>query len=369
MDDHAWMGRTLALAAQGRGLTSPNPMVGALVVSDGAAVGEGVHRRAGEPHAEVEALRAAGPEARGASLYVNLEPCVHRGRTPPCVDALLEAGIRRVVVGCLDPNPVVNGRGVEALRQAGVEVTVGVREEEARVLNRAFFKFIATGRPLVTLKTAMTLDGKIAAWDGASRWITGEAARAEGHRMRAGADAILVGVGTVLRDDPELTVRLPELGPREPLRVVVDSRLRTPPEARLLKVGAPARTLIACVAGAPAEAARALSARGVEVLGCPARDGRVDLDALLADLARRGVVSLLAEGGGELHASLLEAGLVDRVAIFVAPLLLGGRHAPGPVGGSGRGLKEALRLGALEVRRIGRDLLIEADLERRDVSE
>lgn len=369
MDDQIGMARALALAGQGRGLTSPNPMVGALIVRDGLPVGEGVHRRAGSPHAEVEALKAVGPRAEGACLYVNLEPCVHRGRTPPCVDAILAAGIRRVVVGCLDPNPLVNGRGVERLREAGVEVTVGVREDEARALNRAFFKFIATDRPFVTLKAALTLDGKIAAWDGNSRWITGEEARTEVHRMRAGADAILVGIETVLRDDPELTVRLPDVGPREPLRVVADSRLRTPPDARVLRAGTPGRTVIACVAGAPAEAARALRARGVEVLDCPARDGRVDLDALLAELARRGVVSLLAEGGGELNASLLEAGLVDRVAFFVAPAVLGGRGAPGPVGGSGRGLKEALRLGPLEVRRVGPDLLIEADLERRDVSE
>ena len=220
------MARALELAAGGLGLTSPNPAVGAVLVRDGRAVGEGFHERAGGPHAEAVALAAAGPDARGATCYVSLEPCSHHGRTPPCADALIAAGVARVVAACADPNPRVDGRGLARLQEAGVEVTVGVGETEARALNRAFFTFVTAKRPHVTLKSAMTLDGKIAAWDGTSRWITGEAARHEAHRLRFLADAILVGIGTVLRDDPELTVRRGDLPAKEPWRVVADSRLR-----------------------------------------------------------------------------------------------------------------------------------------------
>lgn len=363
MTDGDWMERALALAATGLGLTSPNPVVGAILVREGAIVGEGAHLRAGAPHAEAVALAAAGPLARGATCYVTLEPCAHHGRTPPCADALIAAGVSRVVVACRDPNPVVDGRGVERLRRAGVTVDAGLYEEEARRLNRAFFAFVATGRPHVTLKTAMTLDGKIAGTDGHSRWITGEEARAEVHRMRFVADAILVGIGTVLQDDPELTVRAPGVPPKEPLRVVVDSRLRIPGDARVLRVGAPQRTLVACVAPEPARAA-SLRARGILVTAFPAEDGRVDLRALLRDLGRRDIMAVLAEGGGELGAALLAAGLVDRVAFFVAPRLLGGRSGPGPIGGTGRRLEEAIGLVDVSHRRIGDDLLIEADVAR-----
>lgn len=364
MDDSVFMARALALAASGLGLTSPNPAVGAVVVRDDRVVGEGAHVMAGGPHAEVAALARAGEAARGATCYVTLEPCCHHGRTPPCVEALVAAGVARVVAACRDPNPRVDGRGLAALRAAGIEVTLGVGEAEARALNRAFFTFVTTGRPHVTLKTAMTLDGRIAAWDGTSRWITGEAARAEAHRFRFLADAVLVGVGTVLKDDPALTVRLPDALPKEPLRVVVDSRLRTPLEARVLTAGDPSRTIVAGAAPLPSRRAAALRARGVRVLGLP-RDGRrVSLRALLAALADLDVVSILAEGGAELSAALLDAGLVDRVAFFVAPRLLGGRTAPGPVGGVGRALKEALSVTGLSSRMIGEDLLIEGDVIR-----
>jgi diaminohydroxyphosphoribosylaminopyrimidine deaminase/5-amino-6-(5-phosphoribosylamino)uracil reductase len=358
------MARALALAARGLGLTSPNPAVGAVLVREGRAVGEGAHIRAGGPHAEAVALGQAGAAARGATCYVTLEPCAHHGRTPPCVDALVQAGVTRVVAACRDPDPRVNGRGAEALRTAGIEVVLGVREAEARALNRAFFAFVATGRPHVTLKAAMTLDGKIAAWDGTSRWITGEAARAEGHRLRFLADAVVVGIGTVLKDDPALTVRLADAPAKEPFRVVVDSRLRTPPAARVLAAGDPARTIVAGAAPVPARRAAALGARGVRVLGLPREDRRVDLGALLRELAALGVVAVLVEGGGELAAGLLDAGLVDRVAFFVAPRLLGGRTAPGPVGGVGRALKEALSVTGLSYRTIGEDLLIEGDVLR-----
>jgi diaminohydroxyphosphoribosylaminopyrimidine deaminase / 5-amino-6-(5-phosphoribosylamino)uracil reductase len=259
---------------------------------------------------------------------------------------------------------VVDGRGLARLRAAGVEVTVGVREAEARRQNRAFFCVMTEGRSHVTLKTAMTLDGKIAAVDGVSRWITGEAARLEAHRLRFAADAILVGIGTVLADDPQLTVRHPGLPPKEPLRVVVDSRVRIPLDARLLRAGDPARAVIACVAPAPSEQVAALRAQDVQVLELAGDAGRVDLRALLDALRRMSVNAVLVEGGGELGGALVEAGLVDRVAFFVAPRLVGGADAPGPLGGRGRSLKEALPLVDVTTRRVGDDLLVEADVLR-----
>ena len=362
--DLAWMTRALELAALGAGLTAPNPVVGAVLVRDGQAVGEGSHLRAGGPHAEAAALAAAGPRARGATCYVTLEPCAHHGRTPPCADALVAAGVARVVVACPDPDPRVDGRGIGRLRAAGVEVVTGVAEPAARALNRAFLHRVTTGRPHVTLKAAMTLDGKIAAVDGESRWITGEAARAHAHRLRFESDAILVGLGTVLADDPQLTVRGPDLPAKEPLRVVADSRLRVPAGARLFTAGDPARAIVACAAPAPAGPAAALRARGARVLELPADGGRVELRALLSELAQLDVLGVLVEGGAELAGGLLDAGLVDRVAFFVAPRLLGGRSAPGPVGGSGRALKAAVSLSGVTCRPVGEDLLVEGDVAR-----
>jgi diaminohydroxyphosphoribosylaminopyrimidine deaminase/5-amino-6-(5-phosphoribosylamino)uracil reductase len=360
--DALWMDRALRLAEQGVGRTSPNPMVGAVLVRDGRMVGEGAHLRAGGPHAEAVALEAAGPAARGATCYVTLEPCAHVGRTPPCADALVRAGVARVVAACRDPHHLVDGRGLARLQAAGVAVRVGVREAEARALNRAFLCAVTEGRPHVTLKAAMTLDGKIAAADGASRWITGEAARLDAHRLRFAADAVLVGIGTVLADDPRLSVRHPGLPSKDPFRVVADSRLRIPAEARVLRSGDPGRAVVACVAPAPAGPAAGLRGRGVRVLELPGDDGRVDLRALLEALRALDVIAVLAEGGGELGGALAEASLVDRVAFFVAPRLLGGREAPGPLGGRGRPLKEALALVHVTTRWLGDDLLIEADV-------
>ena len=363
--DARHMRRALELAEGGRGLTSPNPLVGAVVVAaDGRVAGEGFHRRAGAPHAEIEALRAAGAAARGGTLYVTLEPCAHEGRTPPCAPAVAAAGVARVVAALVDPNPLVAGRGLEALRGAGVAVATGVLAEDAARQNRAFLTAMRERRPHVTLKAAMTLDGKIADVHGGSRWISGPAARRHGHRLRSEVDALVVGVTTVLRDDPELTVRLDAPWPREPWRVVLDTAGRTPPAARLIGAGQPARALIAVGAGAPEEAFARLGAAGATVVRCPTRDGRVDLGALLADLFAREVRAVLVEGGGEVHAAFLDAGLVDRVAVFVAPMLVGGRAAPPAVGGAGRELKSAVRLGRLAVSRLGDDLLLEADVLR-----
>jgi diaminohydroxyphosphoribosylaminopyrimidine deaminase/5-amino-6-(5-phosphoribosylamino)uracil reductase len=362
------MRRALELAEGGRGLASPNPMVGAVVVRNGEIVGEGFHERAGGPHAEVVALGAAGQRARGATLYVTMEPCNHAGRTPPCVPAIFAAGITRVVAAAADPNPFVAGGGVAALRAAGVAIVTGLLEAEAAAQNRVFFTAMRERRPHVTLKAGMTADGKIADIHGAARWITGEAARAEAHRQRREADAIIVGVTTVLRDDPALTVRLPQPWPREPYRVVLDTHARTPVAARVIAGTTPARALIAAGETAPAARVAALRSAGATVLSCPVRDGRVDQGALLAALFEREVRAVLLEGGGEVHAAFLDAGLVDRVTLFVAPLLLGGRGAPTVVGGAGRELKSAIRLGPMDVRRVGDDLLIEADVVGDDSS-
>jgi diaminohydroxyphosphoribosylaminopyrimidine deaminase/5-amino-6-(5-phosphoribosylamino)uracil reductase len=362
--DERFMRRALGLAERARGLTSPNPLVGAAVVADGVVIGEGFHEAAGRPHAETVALAAAGHHARGATLYVTLEPCAHHGRTPPCAPAVVAAGVRRVVIATGDPDPRVNGRGLEILRSAGVDVVVGVLGDEAVRQNRVFFTSSRQGRPHVTLKAAMTLDGRIADVHGTSQWITGEAARREAHRLRSEVDAIIVGVETALRDDPALTVRLERSWPREPYRVVLDTSARTPPAARLISSGTPSRAVVVVGAHAPAERMRGLEATGATVVRVSERDARVDVQEMLAALFARDVRGVLVEGGSEVNAAFLEAGLVDRVAIFVAPRLLGGRGAPGVIGGVGRALKDAARLRDLTVHAIGDDLLIEADLAR-----
>ncbi len=363
MDDIRWMARALALAARGRGMTSPNPMVGAVVVRDGVVLAERFHERAGAPHAEASALEAAGPAARGATLYVTLEPCNHVGRTPPCVAAILRAGVRRVVAAVRDPNPRVTGGGAAALAAAGLEVSLGCLEAEARELNQAFFTVATRQRPHVTAKWAMTLDGKIAAHDRRSQWITGPAARREAHRLRSESDAIVVGIGTVLADDPALTVRLGEPWPREPYRVVVDGRARLPLEAALLRTGTPARVLVAVGEEAPAARVAGLASAGATVLQCKSREGRVDVSDLCARLLGLDVMAMLLEGGAALTGAFLQAGLVDRVAVFVAPKLLGGATAPSPAGGPGRLLPEALRLGRLTARPVGEDWLLEGTVE------
>jgi diaminohydroxyphosphoribosylaminopyrimidine deaminase/5-amino-6-(5-phosphoribosylamino)uracil reductase len=359
LQDEVYMRLALDLARCGRGRTSPNPMVGAVVVKEGRIVGQGYHERAGGPHAEVVALREAGEAARGATLYVSLEPCCHTGRTGPCTEAILEAGVARVVAAMKDPNPLVAGRGLERLRQAGLEVTVGVLEREAARLNEVFCKYITTRRPFVVLKVAMTLDGKIATRTGASRWITGPAAREYVHALRDTYDAVLVGRGTVLADDPALTVRLPQ-GGRDPVRVVLDSRARLPETARVLQTGSPAPTIVAVTGDAPAERIGRLEEAGARVMVLPGEGGRVSLPALLEELGRREITSVLVEGGATVHAAALAAGVVDKVVWFVAPKIFGGREAPGPVGGPGvADPAAALALEDVEVTRYGPDICIE----------
>jgi len=316
--DHQHMSRALELAALGMWTTTPNPRVGCVIVRDRQVAGEGWHRRAGEPHAEVLALAQANGAARGATVYLTLEPCSHHGRTPPCVDALLEAHVGRVVVAMEDPNPLVSGRGLARLREAGIDVRCGLLEQEARELNIGFVSRMLRRRPWVRMKIAASLDGRTALPDGSSQWITGQAARDDGHAWRARACAILTGIGTVKDDDPRLTVRAVET-PRQPLRVLVDSRMEVDLDANIVRGG---NLLVACARAIPAKAGE-LRDRGCEVLEIPNAQGKVDLPALLAELAARGVCELHVEAGYRLNGSLLREDCVDELLVYLAPTLLG----------------------------------------------
>mgnify|MGYP000855005881 FL=1 len=354
--DESYMREALRIAEYARGRTSPNPLVGAVIVRDGAIVASGWHRAAGEPHAEIHALRMAGELARGATLYVTLEPCAHHGRTGPCAEAVIAAGLARVVVALSDPNPLVAGRGIHLLTAAGIEVTTGICEDEARRQNEIFLKWVTTKRPFVTLKTAMTLDGKIASHTGASRWITGAAARARVHAYRNEYDAILVGIGTVLADDPSLTTRLEHGTGKNPLRIVLDSEARTPLDAKLVADGA-APTIIVVSERADHRRVNLLRACGAEVVTLGTQ--RVDIAALLDYLGAREITSLFVEGGAAVNWSLLAGGSVDKVHAFIAPMLMGGETAKTPIGGTGFDSPQtALRLHDMTVEQVGTDILV-----------
>ncbi len=370
-NDESFMRRALALARRGYGTTSPNPMVGAVLVKGGRIIGQGWHHCAGEPHAEIEALRNAERRRnspKGATLYVTLEPCCTHGRTPPCTVAIKAAGIKRVVVAAKDPNPKHAGRGFRILRRAGIEVEHGVLAEEATKLNEAFNHWIVQRTPFVTVKAAMTLDGKIATASGESKWITGEEARAEGMRLRAGADAILVGVNTVLADDPSLTVRetpKTKIQTSRLRRIVLDSQARTPLKAKVVSDEFAALTTIVVGKGAPARRIAALAKRA-QVWTAPLRGGRIDLRWVLKRLGGEKVTSLLVEGGGEVNASFLLGAFAQRVAFFYAPKILGGRDSRKAVAGEGaRSLNEILNLCDVEWRRVGEDLMMTARVEAR----
>ncbi|MBL9170029.1 MAG: bifunctional diaminohydroxyphosphoribosylaminopyrimidine deaminase/5-amino-6-(5-phosphoribosylamino)uracil reductase RibD [Verrucomicrobiales bacterium] len=360
------MRRALELAKRAYGHVSPNPLVGAVLVRGKRVIGEGYHHRAGLPHAEVEAIRSASRAGRstvGSTLYVTLEPCCTHGRTPPCTEAIRSAGIRRVVVAAIDPNPAHRGRGLRLLRRQGLEVRSGVLGEEAARLNESFNHWVVSRRPFVVVKAAMTLDGKIATGSGESKWITGPQSRARGMRLRQGSDAILVGVNTVLADDPSLTIRCsPGCGFRRPKRswrrVVLDSQARIPLDSRLIGDSDPSETIVVVTGRAPERRVKALSKRAT-VWVAPAVDDRVDLDWLLGKLGQDGVTQLLVEGGGEVHAAFLRQRLVNRVAFFYAPKILGGRDARRAVAGQGFGsLAEAPRLSGLQWEPIGADLFL-----------
>ena len=365
MDDAHFMHQALELAARGRGHTSPNPMVGAVVAQGETVVGAGYHRFAGGPHAEVDAIDASGEHCRGATLYVTLEPCNHTGRTPPCTLKILEAGIRRVVIAMADPNPAVAGGGAEFLRRAGVEVADGVCEAEARLLNEVFLKYILTRRPFVTVKCAATLDGRIATRTGDSRWVTGEAARARVHELRDVTDAILVGVGTVAADDPQLTTRTAGHLGKDPIRIVLDTHARIHRSARVLRHESEADTLIVVGRELAPEARRPLGLSGVRLVEAATADGRIDLDPLMDQLGAMGITSLLIEGGSRVLASAFRAGIVDKACFFYAPLVTAGDDGVPICSGTGPArMRDCIRLARTRVERFGDDVMIEGYVER-----
>ena len=359
--DLRYMRRALALARRALGRTSPNPAVGCVIVRGGRIVAQGATASGGRPHAEAMALVRAGKKARGATAYVSFEPCAHHGRTPPCAAALVEAGVRRVVVGCVDPYPPVRGRGLAILRRAGIEVASGVLEDECRRLNAGFITRVMHGRPLTTLKLALSLDGRIAAASGDSRWISSAESRALVHRWRGVADAVMVGAATVIADNPRLTCRAP--GGRDPARVVIDGRLRCPPRARVFTQRSSAPTVLVTTAANAGRARRRYRGARVEVMGCAARGSEIDLRQLMRDFARRGWCRVLIEGGAHLAGAALAAGVVDRIAFFATPILLGA-GTPAIEGLGYSRVREAIRLGPLGVRELGPDVLIEADVSR-----
>ncbi len=360
--DQRYMERALRLAARGIGRTRPNPVVGCVIVADGKVVGRGFHMRAGEPHAEVFALEDAGEKARGATAYVTLEPCSHTGRTPPCAEALIAAGVKRVVAAMTDPNPKVAGRGMKMLQEAGIETEVGVLEEKARMYNRPFVTWITKGRPMLTLKLAASLDGKTATRSGESQWITGVDSRMRVQSMRDRHDVVMVGIGTVLADNPRLNCRLP--GGRDPMRLVVDSNLRIPKSAAILNSSKSAPLIVATLHKSSKKRIRKLTDKGVTVILCEeTAEGRVDLSDMMQKLGKMEITSVLSESGGILSDALLNAGVVDRLALFMAPKLIGGQKAPGLLQGLGiKHLAQAREIEDLKVTTVGRDLLLEGSV-------
>lgn len=357
MDNSRYMRRALALARRARGKTSPNPMVGAVLVKRGRVIAEAYHKKAGTPHAEALALAAAGDKAKGGTLYVTLEPCCHtKKRTPPCTDAIISSGVSDVIVAMQDPNPQVSGKGIRALEKAGIGVTVGIMEKEAQELNHAYIKHVTTGLPFVTLKTAMTLDGKIATPEGQSKWITGPETRRVVHRMRSESDALLSAIGTVKADNPEFTARL--RGGQDPVRVIIDPELETPSGSRVLQT--PPETIIVTKEGGAR--AQELEASGISMIRY---NGKLDMKWLMRELGSRGITSVLAEGGSSFNWHCLDEGIVDRVVFFIAPKVIGGSESIPSVGGgkSFRKLEDAIRLKKMKVRHVGDDLMITADVE------
>jgi len=361
MDDERWMRRALRLAEKGRGRTSPNPMVGAVLVNDGKVVGEGFHAKAGEAHAEIVVLQQAREETRGAVLYLNLEPCTHHGKTPPCAPQVVEAGVKRVVIGMEDPNPLVKGKGVETLKRAGLEVEVGILEKKCQRLNEAFCKYILKKEPFVILKVAATLDGKIATRNSDSKWISGEASRRFVHKLRDQVDGVLVGIGTVLKDDPMLTARI--RGGRDPYRIILDSQLKIPEEAKVIGTR-PTKAIIASTELAPKDKIEKLEKRGVKILIFDSKGGKINLKSCLSKLGEIGMMSLMVEGGSQVNGSFLDEGLIDKLLLFLSPKIMGDPQALGIFGGEGvSSIQEAIALKEMKTRKVGKDILLETYFE------
>lgn len=361
--DQQYMRRAIELAQKGEGCTKPNPLVGAVIVKDNKIIGEGYHQFYGGPHAEINAFRNALEDVKGGKMYVTLEPCSHYGKTPPCALAIVESGIKEVVIGMKDPNPLVAGRGIRILEEAGIKVTCEVLEEEVKELNEIFIKYISTKLPFVIMKTAMTLDGKIAAHTGDSKWITNELSRKYVHKIRNKVSAIMVGIGTVLADDPMLTTRLEDKEGADPIRVIIDSNGRIPLEAKVLNIDSEAKTIIAVTEKASKEKIKKIESKGAEVLIIPEKNNKVDLKYLMKELGERDIDSILLEGGSTLNYSALNEGIVDKVISFIAPKIIGGEKAKTPVGGEGREyMKDAIALENIKVSRFGEDVVIEGEI-------
>ncbi|MDD3267704.1 MAG: bifunctional diaminohydroxyphosphoribosylaminopyrimidine deaminase/5-amino-6-(5-phosphoribosylamino)uracil reductase RibD [Syntrophomonadaceae bacterium] len=359
-EDKRYMLRALELADLARGRTSPNPMVGAVIVRAGEILGEGYHRQAGTPHAEINAINAAGGrDLSGATMYVTLEPCSHYGRTPPCADALVKAGLGRVVIATRDPNPLVAGKGLRILEDAGIEIAVGLLEEQALRLNEVFFKYIQSGKPFVSLKTAMTLDGKIASFSGDSRWVTGEDARNYVHQLRNCYDAIMVGIGTVLADDPQLNTRLAGDDLRDPVRIIIDGQLDLPLDSKIVKTAPAQRSIVFTSHSHDKEKAGILKAWGLEIVEIGDEPSALPLERVMDKLGNMGICSLLLEGGAQINAYMLEHHLIDKVYWFIAPKIIGGKTAPSPVAGPGIAyMNEAIRLKQVEIMSFAGDLCL-----------
>lgn len=366
--DIKYMKRALELAELGKGFVHPNPLVGAIIVKDGRIIGEGYHRYYGGPHAEIEAFNNATENVFGATMYVTLEPCSHFGKTPPCSHAIVNKGISRVVVSTLDPNPLVSGKGIEYIQNAGIEVVCGVLEEEARKQNEIFLKYITKKEPFVIMKYAMTLDGKIASSTLSSKWITGEFARANVHELRHHVTGIMVGIGTILADDPSLTTRVNQVKGKDPIRIIVDSYARIPETAKVLNQNSNAQTIIAVTEYANIDKIKRLESLGATVLQIPSLNNRVDLKTLMVELGKREIDSVLLEGGSELNYSALKVGIVDKILAFIGNKIIGGNEAKTPVGGMGISLmSDAIPLNFSSIQRIGDDLLIEAYIQKEGV--
>ncbi|MHC1719361.1 MAG: bifunctional diaminohydroxyphosphoribosylaminopyrimidine deaminase/5-amino-6-(5-phosphoribosylamino)uracil reductase RibD [Clostridiaceae bacterium] len=358
--DIEMMKRALKLAEKGTGYTNPNPLVGAVIVKNGKIIGEGFHKLYGSDHAEVDAFKNATENVRGADMYVTLEPCSHYGKTPPCANAIVEKGIKRVFIGLEDPNPKVSGKGTKLLRDNGIEVVTGILEEEGRKLNEIFLKYITTGLPFCIMKTAMTLDGKIATAAGDSKWITGELSRKHVHKLRHRVAGIMAGIGTVIADNPLLTTRLGNGEGKDPVRIIIDSSARIPLDAKVLNLDSKAATIIAVTGKAGKEKIKALENMGAEVIITPTKDGGVDLNYLMKKLGELKIDSVLLEGGSKLNYSSLKCGIVDKVNVFIAPKIIGGDNAKTPVGGEGvRWMRDAILLKDMEFHRFGDDIMIE----------
>lgn len=363
--DTKFMKRALELAEKGVGYTKPNPLVGAVIVKDGKIIGEGYHELYGSHHAEINALKSAIEDVSGATMYVTLEPCSHYGRTPPCANAIVEKGIKKVVIGLLDPNPLVSGRGLEILKNNGIEVVTGILEDEGKKQNEIFLKYIATRLPFGILKIAMTLDGKIASAIGDSKWITNEFSRQYVHELRHRVSGIMVGIGTVLTDNPELTTRLKNREGVDPIRIIVDSTAKIPLNAKVLNLDSKAKTIVATTEKADKQSLKYIRNKGADIIITPLKNNRVDLSYLMQHLGQRGIDSVLIEGGGALNFSALEEGIVDKVISFIAPKIIGGAAAKTPVEGDGIShIKNAIQLENIQISRFQEDIMIEGYLKK-----